>query len=545
MFTSICSPIPLGEFLELSIPDKREVYPSSHRKGMYCVLAFFLLVYTLLLIRDIGHNSLVWDEAVIAQSGVDLVRLYPSLLGDPEGTINTYVHWFPYFPPLMSIVLSLAYAIFGIGEVVARSVSVCFSLLGLITTFLLGREAFDESSGIASALLLSVMPIYWHMSRVAMLDVASVFFFTLTLYLYYKGLNTLKMELILLAGFTLGLGMLTKYPNILCVPVLFIPLFLGFFGRKKVDWRPVVCLFLALEIAFFIFVPWFYKTTMVSQSWRGWIHEIRPGKQYKWLMAEYWIGSLTVPFLQMTFPLGILALLAVAYSLKQRSKADIFLLSWVVVIFLWFVPIHKDVRYTMPYLPALAILSGRLVKNLSVRLVEQFAVTLKGISVERLKVATGVTLMLVLLIISPVLYGLTTQPKGLQVPIPEAFSYIAGNIGADRNVLVLLSCNNLSQHASYFYMYMVAGLDASIHILIYPSSSVDWYDPGPLNTTRITQMCIEQNVQYVLLWDGSPYSESWLPVLIDSDLFILQRVVGSRSNAIFILEFQSSAFNLS
>lgn len=529
--------------MELSVPDKREIYSSSHRRGIYCVLAFFLLVYTLLLNRDIGHNSLVWDEAVIAQSGVDLVRLYPSLLEDPYTTINTYVHWFPYFPPLMSIVLSLAYAIFGISETVARSVSVCFGLLGLITTFLLGREAFDESAGIASVLLLSVMPIYWHMSRVAMLDVASVFFFVLTLHLYYRGLRSKRMELILLAGFTLGLGMLTKYSNILCVPLLFVPVLSEFFGRKKFEWRPVVCLLLALEIAFFIFVPWFYKTTMVSQSWRGWIHEIQPGKQYKWLMAEYWIGSLNVPLLQMTLPLGILALLAVAYSLKQRSKADIFLLSWVAVVFLWFVPIHKDLRYTMPYLPALAILSGRLINDISRKLVEQFAVSLKRISGEQLKAVTGVTLILALLITSPVLYGLATQPKGLQAPIPEAFSYIVENIRADGNVLVLLSCNNLSQHASYFYMYMVAGLDASIHILIYPSSSVDWYDPGPINTTRITQICIEQNVQYVLLWDGSPYSESWLPILIDSNLFVLQRVVGSRNNAIFILEFQSSAIH--
>jgi 4-amino-4-deoxy-L-arabinose transferase-like glycosyltransferase len=480
---------------------------------------------------------LVWDEAVIAQSGVDLVRLYPSLLEDPHRTIDTYVRWFPYFPPLMSIVLSLAYAIFGISETVARSVSVCFNLLGLITTFLLGREAFDESAGIASVLLLSVMPIYWHMSRVAMLDVASVFFFALTLHLYYKGLSTNRIELILLAGFPLGLGMLTKYPNILCVPIIFVPMLLGFFDRKKVDWRPVVCLLLALELAFFIFIPWFYKTTIVSQSWRGWIHEIRPGKQYKWLMAEYWIGSLNVPFLQMTLPLGILALLAVAYSLKQRSKADIFLLSWAAVVFLWFVPIHKDLRYTMPYLPALAILSGRLVSHISVKLVEQFAGTLKGISEERLKGSAGVTLMLVLLMTSPILYGLATQPKGLQVPIPEAFSYIVENMRADGNVLVLLSCNNLSQHASYFYMYMVAGLDASIHILIYPSSSVDWYDPGPINTTRIAQLCIEKNIQYIILWDGSPYSESWLPVLLDSNLFVLKRVVGSKSNAIFILEF--------
>jgi hypothetical protein len=491
--------------------------------------------------KDIGYNSLVWDEAVIAQSGVDLVRLSSSLPEDPHKTVNTYVRWFPYFPPLMPILLSLAYSIFGISEVVARSVSVCLSILGLVTTFLLGREAFDELSGIASAMLLSVMPIYWHMSRVAMLDVGSVFFFTLTLYLYYAGFYRRKMELILLAGFTLGLGMLTKYPNILCVPILFVPLFLGFLDRAKVDWRPVVCLFLAFEIAFFIFIPWFYKTTMVSQSWIGWIHEIRPGKQYKWLIAEYWIGSLTVPFLQMTFPLGILALLAIAHSLRQRLKADIFLLFWSAVVFLWFVPIHKDLRYTMPYLPALAILSGRLIRDLSARVLEQLTSVFEGLSGESLKAVTGVALMLVLLLISPILYGLTSQPRGLQVPIPEAFSYIVENIREDSNVLVLLSCNNLSQHASYFYMYMVAGLDASIHILIYPSSSVDWYDPGPINTTRITQLCIERNVQHVLLWNGSPYSESWLPVLMDSNFFILRKVVGSNSNAIFILEFQPSA----
>ncbi len=527
----------------MHIPGKGEVYRHSPPGWVLYALSLFLLVYALLLTSDLGHKSLVWDEAVIAQSGIDIARLSPSLWSNPQETINTYVRWFPYFPPFMSMVLAAAYSVFGVSEVVARLVSVSFSLLGLITTFLLGREAFDDSTGLAASLLLSVMPIYWHMSRVAMLDVASVFFYTLTLYLYYRGVNTRRRELILLSGFALGLGVLTKYPNILCVPVLLASFALETYRDDAVDWRSLISLLLALEAAFFIVVPWFYKTTTISQSWTGWVNEIKPGKQYKWLMAEYWIGSLGVLPLQTTTVIAVLALLAVIYSLKQGSKADFFLLVWVAVIFLWFVPIHKDLRYTLPYLPALAILSGRLLQDFSRRVCSQVSERAGGLDRGRPRLTALVTLILVLLFISPVLYGLTTRPKDLRVPIHESFVSVARNLEAGRNVLILLSCNNFSQHAAYFYMYMVSGLDASVHILTYPSNSVDWYDPGPINTTRIDQLCLEGDVQYVLLWDGSPYSDSWLPVLLGHDPLALEEIVGSRGNAIYILEFQSRRLN--
>jgi len=523
----------------LPLPERSRANERSSRGWAAYLLAFFLLVYTLLLTRELGYKSLVWDEAVIAQSGVDLVRLLPSLLSDPQETIDTYVRWFPYFPPLMSVVLSAAYSIFGVSEFVARSVSVSFSLLALTTTFLLGREAFEESTGVVSALLLSAMPIYWHMSRVAMLDVASVFFFALTLYLYYRGLKTDRRVLILLSGLPLGLGILTKYSNILCVPVLLIAFILESSGREGVDWRSLASLLLALEMAFFIFIPWFYKTTMVSQSWRRWVHEIRPGTGYKWLLAEYWIGSLTVPLLQMTPPLTALVVVALIYSLRERSRTDLFLLGWVATVFIWFVPIHKDLRYTMPYLPALAILSGRLLRDASGKALRLVSCRIKEDGGERSRFATALTLILALLIVSPILHGLASRPRDLRVPIQEAFVYVVENIEVDRNILILLTCNNFSQHASYFYMYMAAGLEASIHILKYPSNSVDWYDPGPVNMRRIDQICMENRVQYVLLWDGSPYSGDWLPALLDSSLLTLQKVVGLKGNAIYIFEFQS------
>jgi hypothetical protein len=261
-------------------------------------------------------------------------------------------------------------------------------------------------------------------------------------------------------------------------------------------------------------------------------------------MAEYWVGSLTVPPLQMTLPIGILALLAVLYSLRRRSKADFFLLVWVALVFLWFVPIHKDLRYTMPYLPALAILSGRLLKDLSGKAVEEISGRTERIGGVCPSSTILVLCVLVLLIVSPVLYGLVARPRELRVPIQEAFVYVADNVKAGRNVLILLSCNNFSQYASYFYMYMTAGLDASIHVLNYPSDSVDWYDPGPINMTRISRICAENDVQYVLLWDGSPYAGSWLPTLLDSDLLNLQATIGSKGNAIYVLEFQSSTGNL-
>ena len=74
---------------------------------------------------------------------------------------------------------------------------------------------YGRKAGLISAVLLGIMPGYFWLSRLALLDVMLVFFFTLSLFFFFRWLNSHQNKMLVLSGLALGLGFLAKYR---CLP---------------------------------------------------------------------------------------------------------------------------------------------------------------------------------------------------------------------------------------------------------------------------------------------------------------------------------------
>jgi len=497
----------------------------------------FIIVYGFLLLRNLGYFSPAWDEAVQMQSGVDMSRLAPTFLSNPVYTIKAYIRWYPYFPPLNAILLAFSYAFLGISELSARLVSVSLSLLGLVIVYLAGRKAWGRTAGIIASITLAATPTYFNMSRVAMVDIPVTIFFALSLLLFYSGYEQQKYGHLILSGVFLAAAFLAKYPALLALPVMATYIVLKrLYFRDGLSWRAIACFSLALELAFFLVLPWTYILTTTTTRWRGWYKQVEPGKEYKWLMTENWLGSCQVIIKQMTWILAVVAVLALAYALWTRKEVDLFLVSWVAVVFLAFVPIHKDPRYTMLYLPAFALMIGRLIADVGKRINVLFS---RGNLLKERNDGRIAQFLLVVVFVGlltcPQFIDYSVRPAGLNVPLYDTFQYVAPRTPSGSYVVVLLQCNYFSQPAAYFYLSMVGG--RGIHIDAYPGRAVDWYDPGPLNITDLGEFCADKNVVYAILWSGSPHVDEWLPVLLNAPNFSLETKVGEPDNWVYIFKY--------
>ncbi len=513
---------------------------SPLRLGWYLALSVLLVVYWFSITRYVGERNLVWDEAVIALSGLDLRALAPELITDTYEAIRHFVRAFPYYPPLLAALLALSYSLIGISEFSVRIVSLISSLLFPLLVFLFGKEIKDEATGFFAALMLTATPTHYWMSRFGFLDMPMCILFTATIYLFYTGYERKELRRIILSGFTLGSAFLFKYPAILCVPIILGYFLLDAFFAQRVSWRKTVSIILALLAALLTVMPWVYLTTTLSWKWQVWGHEISPGKEYKWLILENWTGNITQMPEQMSLAVTIIGILGLFYSVWRREKIDRLILLWVAVVFLWFVPYHKDVRYTMPFIPAFVLAGSRLIVDSIHWLSAGFSKRTRDLTeiARRRNTLTVLGILLLLVAVGPHFVGwLTFTPD--RVPVREAVAYVAGNIERERSVMVLVPDNDLNQFATYFYLRM-GGLPYGSGVHVYTLGKTS---EGALDSEELLDDCYSRRIRYLLMSDNAPWSEDWVRSMTESpelrEFFVLNRVVSSESGnrIVYVLSY--------
>src|SRR5215475_2359140 len=172
----------------------------SHKFHFLAVTGFAAL----LLFWNLGRGDLSgYDDALYAHEGKQML-----ITGDWwnvrfNGDLN-----FEY-PPLFMWLEALSMKAFGISDFAAKFPSALSALLTIILVFYIASELSEEfflPVGSAWALMLS--QYYMKYAMHAMTDVPSTFFFTLSLFLYIKGLR--YPVCLIFCGLAIGLGILTR-----------------------------------------------------------------------------------------------------------------------------------------------------------------------------------------------------------------------------------------------------------------------------------------------------------------------------------------------
>jgi len=506
----------------------------------------FAVFYAVLLVLNLSNVPMQWDEVGQLNGGL-LLKL---------GQYNTFIgHTF--YPPLYEAIATLFFNIFGVSMASGRLVSVFFSVLTLWVVFEFAYSMYGRKAGLISAVLLGIMPGYFWLSRLALLDVMLVFFFTVSLLFFFRWLNNHQNKMLILSGLALGLGFLTKYQILAVGAVMIVTLLI--LGRGQIK-RLVAKFTLLIVTAVIVIVPWIiiaYRM-LANQNLNQWIYALQVGNPANFLYSGrfpfpiFYLIEMTWPYSDI-HPISLLlyivdfsGLVSLAW---RRKKEDKFVLIWFVSVYVFFTLIaNRDWRYVLPLFPALAISASAFI----LFIYSKAENTWKGrISLNRkrlVKFAAG--LFIVFLAVS-MAYSVSdtyhwVATYDIQIDIQQATDYAMNNDASNQSIMVLCPFNFFNNQMVNFYLW--ANGENQIQTYQYPQLPVDTYTPN-FNVTELISLCQQNNVKYVFTYEYGgtvPYFNTTLDLMqVYTQLYTSgnfsaispQQTFGSDPRRIFIINF--------
>lgn len=306
-----------------------------------------------LFMYGLGAASLFeTDEYIYTQISKEIIKT-----GDPITLHFMGKHWFIH-PPLYMWLTALSGLLFGFSEAIARIWCAIFGVLGVVVTYLLGKELFSRRVGFLAGIILATTFQYIIQSRIAIFDVPLVTLMLLAIYFFHLARVREEGKYYLLFFASMAFAVLMKGPVGVVLPLLVIILYLVFSGEFRlllqINWIKGIILFL------FIAAPWYIA------EWA--IH----GEEFiNTMFGFYTLGRYLTPiethagpwyYYFAVIPLGFLpwtAFLpgAVAHLFKDRKeRGSLFIILWLVITFVFFSAARTKLPgYIMSLYPFLAL----------------------------------------------------------------------------------------------------------------------------------------------------------------------------------------------
>ncbi len=136
-----------------------------------------------------------------------------------------------------------------------RLLSVILTSLAAVMVFIIGARYITLYSGIAAAIIFSMLPIPLGHSQIAMLEPLTLFFFTASMLTYFLFLENPTTKKLILAGIALGFALLARETHLMLLPMMLIMILLKYkTGHEK---NPKSILYKTLGIFGISFVTFF------------------------------------------------------------------------------------------------------------------------------------------------------------------------------------------------------------------------------------------------------------------------------------------------
>jgi len=325
-----------------------------------CALALVALCWGLgsypLLEPDEGRNVEVARE--MARSG-DYVL--PHLDG------------LPYLDKPATYFAAVAFSLRALGdsEGAARLPSLLFTLGTILLVWRLGRVLGPPGTGEIAGLALATMPLALAFSRTVIFDALLAFVETLTLAAAWRGF-TMERERrtwFALAWAAMGLGLVTKGPVAVVVPLLVVTAFA--FGAG-VRLRPFFSV-RAWPWLFATALPWFVAVSLRRPDFPAYALVYESLKRVATRSAGrtgpiwYFVPVLlagTFPWIGPAIAAAVRGWRARARRREGGARAAVFLAAWALVPFVFFsISQSKLPGYYLPALPAVALAAGMLLAS--------------------------------------------------------------------------------------------------------------------------------------------------------------------------------------
>jgi hypothetical protein len=300
-----------------------------------------------------------WDQAVHLEAALRCARV----LG--RGEWSRVLSISAFYPPLGHCAAGLLHRLVGPSPLAAVAVTQMALATAVLATYTIGARLGSAAAGLAAAgLLAGYTQVVLH-SRTFMLDLPLTAIVALTVAVLLRTDGFTRRGWCVVAGLLGGLGLLTKwtYP-VYVAPVAVIVWQAAQPGPGRATRARHVLLALALTAT--IAAPWYLRQvglpiSLVRIAFGRGAAEGDPAV----LSVDAWIWYGWALVRQLGPPFAVLFALGLTWALARRPRGLALLLAWLVVPVVFFaLLLNKDDRYTLPCLPAVALISSAWIARL-------------------------------------------------------------------------------------------------------------------------------------------------------------------------------------
>ncbi len=500
-------------------------FPSYYSNGFWIIP--LLITAPLLILVKYGKSSVIVRESLIVSalfigSFVNAFSLWQIPEFIPDAILWNYQaryiveHSIPSFLlgfgrnvvsssglPLPTLIFGLAYSLFGVHRFSIQLVnSTLFSLI-VVLGYLIGRELFTREVGVYSGIILLSSPFMVSQVPLTLVDVATTFFVTLSIYQILRLMKKPGLLSTVLAAVTVLLASLCKITSLFFLFPFLLVLYAIMILRsrqKSLVLRRMLLFFTTLALLLAAVTLPFYAT-ITKEYWSAF------SNPFATIISTP--NILNVPFtmlpmailqgliLSVTIPVFILALLGLSFVFLERTKkrnkmnrtriaSCVLLATWIIVPIMYTLyPVFllSGARYMMPTYPAYAVLAASF---------------LPVIKDKRLRRMICVSILVLSIVSAQFMYGYTWSQSPSR-NLMYAAEYLQPKIAQGASVVVCYP-----NMAAYMSIYAPA---------VYPKD--DPFDLSP----RSLFSCIDPNAtlpEYLVIVIGmANYIESY-PNLPDS-----------------------------
>lgn len=299
-----------------------------------------------------------------------------------------------------------------------RLVSVLAGLGSLIGIFFLGREMFRSGKvGVIASVLYLLSPFALVYDRMALYDSLTAMLSIWSLYLSILLVRRVRLDVALLFGMVLGLGMLNKSSGFLSLYM--IPATIVLFDFQKKDrtarlsrWIVLIGIGAGIAYAMYSILRLSPLFTMISQKDAVFVYPLREWANHP---LEFFVGNIRGMFdwliHYLTWPVWIAVLLPIT-KIWKNPREKLLLYVW------WLAPFTALALFGR-------VLYPRFILFMVMPLFVLAATTIDSVIARWGKTITGITVLAVLLFPSAWTdYVLLTQPTHARIPQADRGQYI-------------------------------------------------------------------------------------------------------------------------
>ena len=265
--------------------------------------------------------------------------------------------------PLIPFIYGLTFTVFGESRVGIQILTTLFFAGTVTLTYLLGKALWDEAIGFYGGALLLGMPYLLTQVPLMLVDIPTMFFLTLAIYVTWQAIMRGTLSLLLLSAITITLALLAKYSTWLMLSVLpLIVLVQWQHGWRALALRSAVIITSVLVLMGMVLT---WKSGVITEQLNLLMRYQVPG-------LGRWEETYVSTFLFQIHPIvSIAAVCSIFIALHQRDPRYL-IIGWMLLLIVLLE--IKRIRYTLITFPMLALMAAYALRQIKERRITNYLV---------------------------------------------------------------------------------------------------------------------------------------------------------------------------